>query len=255
MNTQTLSQPTSPSVSMCERSGECVCPPLTTWGLVVRKSRCTGGCSDPAQSACQPVCWELVRTHICSTLPDTLDPLQFAIRSQQIYRRHHHPDSSHTTLSHLEKGNTYVRMLLIDYSSAFNTIVPLKLILNLRSLGLNSSLCNWILDFLTGRPQVVRMFSLTSFVLTLSTGAPQGCVLSPLLYAQYRCVATPLFHPGSLLLASIVCYILYIYRYIYLYISYCMFLDVGTALRMALLLSSQLLCSNLAIMNLVLLIL
>jgi gmma-aminobutyric acid receptor subunit gamma/cGMP-dependent protein kinase 2 len=30
----------------------------------------------------------------------------------------------HTALSHLDKRNTYVRMLFIDYSSAFNTIVP-----------------------------------------------------------------------------------------------------------------------------------
>jgi len=79
-------------------------------------------------------------------------------------------------------GPTYVRMLLIYYSSEFNTIVPAKLVLKLRSLGLNSSLCNWILDFMMGRPQVVRKGSLTSSVLTLSTGAPQGCVLSPLLY-------------------------------------------------------------------------
>jgi hypothetical protein len=27
----------------------------------------------------------------------------------------------HTALSHLDKRNTYVRMLFIDYSSAFNT--------------------------------------------------------------------------------------------------------------------------------------
>jgi hypothetical protein len=31
-------------------------------------------------------------------------------------------------------------MLFIDYSSAFNTIVPTK-------LGLNTCLCNWILDY------------------------------------------------------------------------------------------------------------
>jgi len=43
-------------------------------------------------------------------------------------------------------------MLLIDYSSAFNTVVPIKL----KSLGLNSSLCNWILDFLSGRPDTQR---------------------------------------------------------------------------------------------------
>ena len=47
----------------------------------------------------------------------------------------------------------YVRMLFIDYSSAFNTIVPTKLITKLRTLGPNTSLCNWILDFVTGRPK------------------------------------------------------------------------------------------------------
>ncbi len=34
----------------------------------------------------------------------------------------------HAALSHLEKPNTYIRMLFVDYSSAFNTIVPSQLI-------------------------------------------------------------------------------------------------------------------------------
>jgi hypothetical protein len=48
-----------------------------------------------------------------------------------------------------------MRMLLIDYSSVFNTIVP--------------SVCNWILDFLTGQPQVLRIGNITSATLTLNT--------------------------------------------------------------------------------------
>ena len=76
-------------------------------------------------------------------------------------------------------------MLFIDYSSAFNTIVPSKLITKLRNLGLNTSLCNWILDFLTGHPQVVRIGNNTSATLILNTGAPQGCVLSPLLQSLF----------------------------------------------------------------------
>jgi hypothetical protein len=59
------------------------------------------------------------------------------------------------------------------YSSAFNTIVPSNLINKLRILGLNTSLCNWILDFLTGRPQVVRVGNNTSATLILNTGAPR----------------------------------------------------------------------------------
>jgi hypothetical protein len=55
----------------------------------------------------------------------------------------------------------------------------------LRTLGLNSSLYNWILDFLTGHPQVVRVGNNTSATLILNSGAPQGCVLSPLQYSLF----------------------------------------------------------------------
>ena len=97
-------------------------------------------------------CFErLVMAHINTIIPGTLDPLQFA------YCTNRSTDAIsialHTALFHLDKRNTYVRMLFIDYSSAFNTIVPSKLITKLRILGLNTSLYNWILDFLTGRPQ------------------------------------------------------------------------------------------------------
>jgi hypothetical protein len=54
----------------------------------------------------------------------------------------------HTALSYLNKRNTYVRMLYIDYSSPFNAMVPSKLITKVRTLGLNTFFCNWILDFL-----------------------------------------------------------------------------------------------------------
>ena len=48
-------------------------------------------------------------------------------------------------------------MLFIDYSTVFSTILNSKLINKLRTLELNASLCNWILDFLMGHPQVVRV--------------------------------------------------------------------------------------------------
>ena len=76
-------------------------------------------------------------------------------------------------------------MLFIDHSSAFNTIVPSKLINKLKTLGLNTSPCNWILYCLTGRPQMVRVGNNTSATLILNTGATQGCVLSPLLYSMF----------------------------------------------------------------------
>ncbi|KAK3537789.1 hypothetical protein QTP70_018943, partial [Hemibagrus guttatus] len=88
----------------------------------------------------------------------------------------------HLSLTHLENKGTYVRMLFIDFSSAFNTIIPQHLTEKLSLLGIKTSLCNWILDFLTGRPQSVRIGNSTSSTTTMNTGAPQGCVLSPLLF-------------------------------------------------------------------------
>ena len=127
-------------------------------------------------------CFErLILIHIKNLLPPTLDPLQLA------YRTNCSIDDAITTtlhlaLTHLDKKDTYVRMLFIDFSSAFNTIIPMHLTRKLSLLGLNTSLCNWILDFLMGRPQTVRIRNNTSSTTTLSTGVPQGCVCSPLLF-------------------------------------------------------------------------
>ncbi len=97
------------------------------------------------------------------------------------------PEASTLPFSPWTRG-THVRMLFIDCSSAFNTIVPSKLVIKLRGLGLNTALCDWILKFLTA----VQIGSTTSSTLTLNTTALQGCVLSPLLYSLFMhdCMAT-----------------------------------------------------------------
>ena len=46
-------------------------------------------------------------------------------------------------------------------------------------------MCLWILDFLLNRPQVVKIGDNLSSSVTLSTGTPQGCVLSPMLYSLF----------------------------------------------------------------------
>ncbi len=134
----------------------------------------------------------LVKNLICSSIPVTLDPLQFA------YRPNRSTDVAishvlHSSLTHIDSSNgNYVRLLFIDYSSDFNTIVSIKLSSKLSDLGLNFSLCDWIQDFLTGRPQVVKIGQFTSNSITLNIGAPQGCVLSPLLYSlcTHDCVSS-----------------------------------------------------------------
>lgn len=59
----------------------------------------------------------------------------------------------------------------------------MKLIEKSHILNFPVDVCNWILDFLYDRPQVVKIKSNFSSLLVLNTGAPQDCVLSPSLYS------------------------------------------------------------------------
>ena len=114
----------------------------------------------------------LVMAQIDSSLLNCLDPLQFAYRCNRSTA-----DAIslalHSALERLDNKDTYVRLLFIDNSSAFNTIIPTKLISKLRGLGLGTSLCNWILNFLTHRPR------------SSSTPVPHKAVSSAPYYTTY----------------------------------------------------------------------
>ena len=120
--------------------------------------------------------------YIKSVIPNTTDPYQFA------YRENLSVDDGvclalNYIYKHLDKRNTYARVLFIDYNSAFNTIIPSKLYIQLIDIGLCRQLCNWIYNFLSDREQTVIIGNLVSFRLVLYTGAPQVCVVSALLYS------------------------------------------------------------------------
>ncbi len=150
------------------------------------KPFCLNDCCPVAlTSTVMKVFERLLKKHICSSIAVTLDPLQFA------YRPNRSTDDAisqvlHSSLTHIDsKNGNYVRLLFIDYSSA-------KLAVKLSDLGITSSLCDWIQDFLTARPQVVKIGQFTSNSITLNVGAPQACVLSPLVYSLYThdCLST-----------------------------------------------------------------
>eukprot|EP00061_Rhincodon_typus_P008454 g31066.t1 len=112
-------------------------------------------------------CFErLVMAHINSSLPSCLAPLQLA------YRHDRSTEDAislalHSSLEHLDNKDTNVRILLIDYSSTFNTIVPSRLMSKLGDLSLRSAFATWFLTILTHRLQSVRIGTCTSSTTTL----------------------------------------------------------------------------------------
>ncbi len=126
----------------------------------------------------------LVLAYLKDITRPLLDSLQF------VYRANRSVDDAvnmgqHYILQHLDKPGNYTRILYVDFRSALNTIMPDLLSDKLTQLSVPTSICQWISSFLTDRQQLVRLGKLTSRTLTISTGAPQGCVLSPLFFSLY----------------------------------------------------------------------
>ena len=116
---------------------------------------------------------------------DHLDPLQLA------YKRNRGADDATLSLllktyPHLEKTppHSFVRILFFDFSSAFKTIQPHLMSRKFTTLALSPRLILWIIVFLVNRPQFVRSNDVSS-VGYPSAGAPQGTVLSPVLFTVY----------------------------------------------------------------------
>ncbi|KAI2667379.1 RNA-directed DNA polymerase from mobile element jockey [Labeo rohita] len=140
----------------------------------------------------------LVLHRIKADLSPTLDPDQYA------YRANRSTDDAisavlHTVLCHLEHQGSYARLLFLDFSSAFNTVLPNRLFTKMSDLGLQHNICLWIKDFLTERPQSVRMGPHNSSTLTISTGVPQGCLLSPFLYSLYSYDCIPSYNANIII--------------------------------------------------------
>ena len=78
-----------------------------------------------------------------------------------------------------------MKILFIDFLSAFNSKQPYRQLEKLVKMKVHHSLIRWLHCFLTGRSQYVKLRNTNSDIIWTNTGAPQGCVLSPVLFAIY----------------------------------------------------------------------
>ena len=125
----------------------------------------------------------IVCNQLVASLADRVDPLQFAYKARRGVE-----DAYlvlvNLTASHIDKSGSYVRVMFMDFSSAFKTNQP-NLIKRLLDLGANHTLVLWIKQLLCDRPQRASLSGTRSDELIVNIGAPQGCVLSPILFSVY----------------------------------------------------------------------
>ena len=113
-----------------------------------------------------------------------LDPLQFVYKTKRSVE-----DATLSMLNviieHLERQGSYARIQLIDCSPAFNTIQPHLMIRKVIDLDVGKQFDMLVHSFLTNRSQYANVRGVCVSRVFISTGAPQGCVLSPFLYTMY----------------------------------------------------------------------
>lgn len=83
---------------------------------------------------------------------------------------------------HLENPNSHVMVPFVNLGKLADTLL---------SLGLDYHLCCWIKDFLSYRPQHVRLGPRISSSTILNIGTPQGCVLRPLIFSPFTHSVSP----------------------------------------------------------------
>ena len=88
----------------------------------------------------------------------------------------------HCWYADIDGNGKTLRIFLLDFSKAFDRINHKVLIKKMRQLGIDESIVNWLIDFLTGRIQRVRLCRVTSDWSATNGGVPQGTVLGPLLF-------------------------------------------------------------------------
>lgn len=158
----------------------------TRWGPPWRQltSKCLNDYHPVALTTKAMKCFEkLVLSHIRTIIPS--DKHQFEYRANRSIEDAI-TKTLHTALSHLEEPNSFVRRQFIDFRSAFNTVIPHKLVTVL------------MVHRLPHRPTTAsQKWCLPILLLHRHPKVPQGWVLSPMLFTLFTHDCTPIDSSNS----------------------------------------------------------
>jgi hypothetical protein len=87
-----------------------------------------------------------------------------------------------------------VLLVMLDMSSAFDTVNHCQLLNRLLSLGIDGDALTWFKGYLTDRCQMVAVNGCLSSTRSVGNGVPQGSVLGPLLFSTYISPLKDLFN-------------------------------------------------------------